>query len=162
VRWVGTRHHGRQRPSCRSRNSRVNRTPRRSKRDSNRWSLSRRRHLIIAEEKGLQVDQGYLKGAIAFSRGDQRFESPSLQQRVRVSHRPGRCTSNTPVLRADERCGKNAGYVIPKHDFPKKLMYPLPRKAISSVPKLAHWTPFALVIDSFLVRTPNYAIRHHY
>ena len=37
-------------------------------------------------------------------------------------------------------------------------MYPLPRKAISSVPKLADWTPFAFVIDSFLVRTPNYAI----
>jgi hypothetical protein len=41
-----------------------------------------------------------------------------------------------------------------------KLMYPLSRKAISSVPKLAYWTPFAFVIDSFLVRTPNYAIRH--
>ncbi len=39
-------------------------------------------------------------------------------------------------------------------------MYPLPCKAISSVPKLANWTPFAFVIDPFLVRTPNYAIRH--
>jgi hypothetical protein len=39
-------------------------------------------------------------------------------------------------------------------------MYPLPRKSISSVPKLANRTPFALVIDSFLVRTPNYPIGH--
>ena len=36
-------------------------------------------------------------------------------------------------------------------------MYPLPRKAISSVPKLANRTPLALVIDSLLVRTANYA-----
>jgi hypothetical protein len=37
-------------------------------------------------------------------------------------------------------------------------MDPLPRKPISSVPKFANWAPFAFVIDSFLVRTPNYAI----
>jgi hypothetical protein len=47
-----------------------------SKRDSNRWSLSRRCHLIIAEEKGLQVDQGYLKGAIAFHGGTSGSEPP--------------------------------------------------------------------------------------
>jgi len=51
------------------------------------------------------------------------------------------------------------GTYFPKTIF-RKLMYPLSRKAISTVPKLAHWTPFAFVIDSFLVRTPNYAIRH--
>ena len=39
-------------------------------------------------------------------------------------------------------------------------MDPLPRKPISSVPKFANWTPLAFVIDSFLVRTPDYAIRH--
>jgi hypothetical protein len=51
------------------------------------------------------------------------------------------------------------GYDNPSHA--KELLYPLARKAISSVPKLANWTPFAFVIDSFLVRTPNYAIGHH-
>src|SRR6202022_1631906 len=41
---------------------------------------------------------------------------------------------------------------------PQILMYRLPCKPISSVPKLANRTPFAVVIDSFLVRTANYAI----
>ena len=59
--------------------------------------------------EGAAGRSGLSKRRHCFSRGDQRFESPSLQQRVRVSHRPGRCTSNTPVLRADERCGKNGG-----------------------------------------------------
>jgi hypothetical protein len=36
----------------------------------------------------------------------------------------------------------------------------LPRKAISSVPKLAMWTPFAFVVNSFLVWTADYAIGH--
>ena len=42
-------------------------------------------------------------------------------------------------------------------DF-SKSMDPLPRKPISSVPKCTNWAPFAFVIDSFLMRTPNYAI----
>ena len=42
----------------------------------------------------------------------------------------------------------------------KKLVDPLARKAISSVPKLANWTPFAFVVDSFLVGTANYGIGH--
>ena len=42
--------------------------------------------------------------------------------------------------------------------LPQNLMHRLPCKPISSVPKLANWTPFAVVIDSFLVRTANYAI----
>ena len=37
-------------------------------------------------------------------------------------------------------------------------MYPLSCKPIAPVPKLANRTPLALVIDSFLVRTANYAI----
>ena len=37
-------------------------------------------------------------------------------------------------------------------------MHPLSCKPIASVPKLANWTPLALVIDSLLVRTANYAI----
>ena len=37
----------------------------------------------------------------------------------------------------------------------------LPHKAISSVPKLANRTPFAFVIDSFLVRAADYAIGHY-
>jgi hypothetical protein len=39
-------------------------------------------------------------------------------------------------------------------------MDPLPGKPVSSVPKFASWAPFAFVIDSFPVRTPNYAIGH--
>ena len=41
-----------------------------------------------------------------------------------------------------------------------KLVDPLPRKAISSVPKLANWTPFAFVVDSFLVRAADYGVGH--
>jgi hypothetical protein len=37
-------------------------------------------------------------------------------------------------------------------------MHPLSCKSISSVPKLANRAPLAVVIDSFLVRTANYAI----
>src|SRR4051794_22069002 len=37
-------------------------------------------------------------------------------------------------------------------------MHPLSCKPISPVPKLANRTPFSFVIDSFLVRTANYAI----
>ena len=37
-------------------------------------------------------------------------------------------------------------------------MHPLSCKPIASVPKLANRTPLALVIDSLLVRTANYAI----
>jgi len=40
----------------------------------------------------------------------------------------------------------------------QNLMHPLSGEPIASVPKLANWTPFAVVIDSFLVRTTNYAI----
>src|SRR5438876_12320742 len=45
-------------------------------------------------------------------------------------------------------------------DFPQKLMDLLPYKAISSVPKLANRTPFAFVIDSFLVRAADYSVGH--
>src|SRR5258708_40262613 len=37
-------------------------------------------------------------------------------------------------------------------------MHPLSCKPIASVPKLANRTPFAVVVDSFLVRTANYAV----
>ena len=37
-------------------------------------------------------------------------------------------------------------------------MHPLSCKPIAPVPKLANRTPLALVIDSLLVRTANYAI----
>jgi hypothetical protein len=42
--------------------------------------------------------------------------------------------------------------------LPKNLMHPLSCKPIAPVPKLANRTPLALVIDSLLVRTANYAI----
>src|SRR5258708_76992 len=41
-----------------------------------------------------------------------------------------------------------------------KSMDLLPGKTISSVPKLANRTPFAFVIDSFLVRAANYSVGH--
>jgi hypothetical protein len=42
----------------------------------------------------------------------------------------------------------------------ENLIDRLPRKAISSVPKLAKGTPFAFVVNSFLVRTADYAVGH--
>src|SRR5437868_13344927 len=42
--------------------------------------------------------------------------------------------------------------------LPQNLMYPLSCKPIAPVPKLANRTPLALVIDSLLVRTANYAV----
>src|SRR3954454_17390184 len=42
--------------------------------------------------------------------------------------------------------------------LPQNLMQPLSCKPIAPVPKLANRTPLALVIDTFLVRTANYAI----
>src|SRR4029453_6195579 len=45
-------------------------------------------------------------------------------------------------------------------DFSQKLMDPMSRKAISSVPKLANRAPFAFVVNPFLVRTADYAVGH--
>ena len=42
----------------------------------------------------------------------------------------------------------------------ENLIDRLPRKAITSVPKLASWTPFAFVVDSFLMRAADYGVRH--
>ena len=44
--------------------------------------------------------------------------------------------------------------------LPQNLMHPLSCKPIEPVPKLANRTPLALVINSLLVRTANYAIGH--
>src|SRR6516165_1557152 len=41
-----------------------------------------------------------------------------------------------------------------------KLIDPLSRKSISTMPKHANRTPFALVIDSLLVRATDYAVGH--
>jgi hypothetical protein len=40
------------------------------------------------------------------------------------------------------------------------LIKPLPCKAISPTPKLANGTPFAFVVDPFLVRASDYAVGH--
>src|SRR5438132_13165018 len=56
-------------------------------------------------------------------------------------------TSSNPVSSSSESATKL-----------ENLMHPLSCKSISSVPKLANRTPLAVVIDSFLVRTANYAI----
>jgi len=42
----------------------------------------------------------------------------------------------------------------------ENLIDRLPRKTISSVPKLAKRTPFAFIVNSFLVRTADYAVGH--
>jgi hypothetical protein len=42
----------------------------------------------------------------------------------------------------------------------KNLVEPIPRKAISSMPKPANWTPFALVVDYSLVRATDYGLSH--
>jgi hypothetical protein len=57
---------------------------------------------------------------------------------------------------------RQAGLVeaLLRYRFSAKLMAPLLRKEVSSAPKLGNRTPLAFVIDSFLVRTPNYAIGH--
>ena len=46
----------------------------------------------------------------------------------------------------------------PASPCPKNSMHPLSCKPIAPVPKLANRTPLSLVINSFLVRTANYAI----
>jgi len=38
---------------------------------------------------------------------------------------------------------------------------PLPRKAISTMPEIADWTPFAFIVDSLLVGATDYAVGHH-
>jgi hypothetical protein len=44
--------------------------------------------------------------------------------------------------------------------FAQGLLNPLTRKAISSVPELAKRTPFALVVDPFLVGAADYRVSH--
>src|SRR5262249_23596841 len=41
------------------------------------------------------------------------------------------------------------------------LVKHLSRKAISTMPEIANWTPFAFVIDSFLVWATDYAACHY-
>src|SRR5260221_3122036 len=58
-----------------------------------------------------------------------------------------------------ERLHSGANVALSQGDaLPQNLMHPLSCKPIAPVPKLATRTPLALVIDSLLVRTANYAI----
>ena len=71
-------------------------------------------------------------------------------------------SGNFSVCTADILHLKEMACQSPRSDvaFSQKLVDPLPRKAISSVPKLANRAPFAFVVDSFLVRAANYAVGH--
>src|SRR5437899_3079825 len=57
---------------------------------SNSRSLSRRCRFLLAEEKGAEGRSGGSRKTPTLFRGDQRFESSSLQRRVRVSAEPFR------------------------------------------------------------------------
>ncbi len=72
-------------------------------------------------------------------------------EQTRRSARVSRWVGSTQAVRW--RPVSRAGVALPQN-----LMYPLSCKPIAPVPKLANRTPLALVIDSFLVRTANYAI----
>src|ERR1700724_1820003 len=74
------------------------------------------------------------------------WRSPCLPRRSSQMNISGSYKSAVPDAAPGCRCP------------PQILMYRLPCKPISSVPKLANRTPFAVVIDSFLVRTANYGI----
>jgi hypothetical protein len=37
-----------------------------------------------------------------------------------------------------------------------------PGKTISTAPEISNWTPFAFVVDSFLVRATDNAVGHHH
>jgi hypothetical protein len=52
-------------------------------------------------------------------------------------------------LRPNEHCARRI-----------KLMDPLPRKSISTVPEYANWTPFTFVVDTLLVGAADDAIGH--
>src|SRR6266700_2746331 len=67
-----------------------------------------------------------------------------------------------PVLKVDRPCHRATACQsrLCDVDFPRKLMDLLSYKAISSVPKLANRTPFAFVVDSFLVRAADYSVGH--
>jgi hypothetical protein len=58
-----------------------------------------------------------------------------------------------------ERLQSAANVALSQGDaLPQNLMHPLSCKPIAPVPKFANRTPLALVIDSLLVRTANYAV----
>ena len=67
-----------------------------------------------------------------------------------------------PVLKLDRPCHRATACQsrLCDVDFPQKLMDLLPYKPISSLPKLANRTPFAFVVDSFLVRAADYSVGH--
>ena len=88
---------------------------------------------------------------------DQAILLKALEDEYQLNHTPpGLGVFDYQGIIDNRKCGRHTF----RKRFSAKLMYPLPRKAISPVPKLAHWAPFAFVIDSFLVRTSNYAVRH--
>src|SRR6266851_5883495 len=67
-----------------------------------------------------------------------------------------------PVLKVDRPCHRATACQsrLCDVDFPQRLMDLLPYKPISYVPKLANRTPFAFVVDSFLVRAADYSVGH--
>ena len=55
-------------------------------------------------------------------------------------------------------CSRSKSEALFRHRI--KLIESLSRKAISTVPELANRTPFALVVDTFLMRTADYCVSH--
>jgi hypothetical protein len=70
------------------------------------------------------------------------------------------------TMKRGERAAEHRYEFAPFHSITssgtssENLIDRLPRKAISSVPKLAKRTPFPFVVNSFLVWTANYAVGH--
>src|SRR6266480_4527804 len=102
---------------------------------------------------GAGVDSGNsLEGLIEWNSMARRRQGNGCNPaQTRGSARVSRWVGSTQAVRW--RPVSRAGVALPQN-----LMHPLSCKPIAPVPKLANRTPLALVIDSFLVRTANYAI----
>src|SRR5258705_10136196 len=93
-----------------------------------------------------------------------RRRSPNLTESGRLRRAAG--TALHAPKRSSMAEGRQGNGCIPAQRWrsaridalPQNLMYPLSCKPIAPVPKLANRTPLALVIDSLLVRTANYAV----
>ena len=86
---------------------------------------------------------------------DQTILLKALEDEYQMNHTPpGPGVFDYQGIIDNRKCGRHTF----RKRFSAKLMYPLPRKAISPVPKLARWAPFAFVIDSFLMRASDYRV----
>ena len=120
------------------------------------------RAIVQHSKIGCRLSELGQKGGLALTRSsDTRSAAPPIAA-VKVSpndrwlvhicvHHPTRVIDGRPAL-------TTVGHLSRFHSA--KLMDPLSRKSISTVPKHANRTPFAFVIDPLLVRATDYAIGH--